>query len=122
MKNSTGHFKLSERDFHAVHPCLPGWLVLICALKVDHGHFFILASVEDLQNHEQPPMGASHPAPGAVPASSWLPSASLLPFPPALAPAWAPNQTHYIRSVTATVHKWCVGAGTSWGEWSHGLS
>lgn len=95
LKTSTGHFEWCERDFHAVNPCLPYWLVFICALKVVLAMLilFIFAFVEDLQSHGQP---SSWEAPNplllpCVPASSWFLSASLLPFSHALAPACVPK-------------------------------
>lgn len=87
---------------------------------VGHAHPFHPCCVEALQ--QPPQLGASHPAPGAVPGSSWLLSASLLQFHRLWHQPGHPTQNHCIRSVTCTLHKWCVGAGTSWGEWSHGLS
>lgn len=55
----------------------------------------------------------------APPAGSFLQGCS--PFHTPWHQPGLPTQSHYIRNVTCTVHKWCVGAGTSWGEWRDGL-
>lgn len=59
----------------------------------------------------------------SVATSSWFLSTCLLPLSHALAQAYVSETKccHYIRNVTCTVHKWCVGEGTSWGERSDGL-
>lgn len=52
----------------------------------------------------------------------WFLSVSLFPLSYAVPQAYISKTKcyHYITDVTCTVHKWCVGEGTSWGEQSDG--